>query len=345
MTLVSVDRPGSGRASPLVDALDTLDLLARVAWVPDRPAPAAVPRPEAQFDLDAHIPPSRVVDGIRIRFGPVHTVFVTAVLERTPTRGDQERFAGALATIEAHHPWSPAGVFLHVGYGLPYFRRLPRGLFDLYVPRPLTDTRRFALAEPVPAGGDDVLLTLRSDDPARLADVVAWLGGGAGLAVTSARVMFAQPGLPRRVATWLGEPYAGLVNPQAAGWLGDEHPEPAPARAVTFAGSGLTTAARGDYFDAGTVQRLAHVAVDPRRFADQADFTERVRHLFRTAGRAGPEVPPHQRIEGPGLGPAVHRAILAPTADLAAVVAGGVPGQTFLIPPLRHRALPLVELA
>src|SRR2546423_10655743 len=115
MTLVSVDRPGSGRASPLVDALDTLDLLARVAWVPDRPAPATVPRPQAQFDLDAHVPPARVVDGVRIRFAPVHTVFVTAVLDRAPTRAGQERFAGVLATVEEHHPWAPGGVFLQVG--------------------------------------------------------------------------------------------------------------------------------------------------------------------------------------------------------------------------------------
>lgn len=350
MTLVSVDSSPTVRASPLAAALDTLDLLARVAWIPDRPAPVAVPRPEAQFDLDAHIPPARVVDGIRIRFGPVHTVFVTATLTRTPTRADRERLAGALATIEAHHPWSPGGVFLHVGYGLPYFRRLPRGLFDLYVPRPLADTRRFVLAEAVPApdGGDDVLLTLRSDDPARLVDVLVWLGGTghlAGLAFTSARVMFAQPGLPRRLAVRLALPYAGLVNPHASTWLDDDHPATAAARAVTFAGSGLTTAARGDYFDAGAIQQLTATAIDPRRFADHADFTERVRHVFRTAaGRTGPAVPPHQRIEGPGLGPAVHRAIFAPTADLAAAATGAT-GQAFLVPPLRHRAFPLVDLA
>jgi hypothetical protein len=55
-------------------------------------------------------------------------------------------------------------------------------------------------------------------------------------------------------------------------------------------------------------------------------------------------VPPHQRIEGPGLGPAVHRAIFAATTDLATAMAG-VAGQTFLVPPLRHRAFPLLELA
>jgi hypothetical protein len=343
MTLVPVDGRTVAHGGPLAGALELLDVLARVAWVPDRPAPAAVPRPEAQFDLDAYVPPARVVDGVRIRFEPVHTVFVTAVLDRAPTRAGRERLADALAMVEEHHPWAPGGLFLQVGYGLPYFRRLPRGLFDLYVPRPLADTRRFALAGP--EAGDDLLLTMRSDDPLRLIDVLTWLGGQCGFTVTSARVMFAQPGLPRRLAVRLGLPYAALVSPHAASWLGDEHPEPAPARAVTFAGSRLTTAAPGDYFDAGAVQHLACTAVDPRRFADHAGFTERVRHLFRTAsGGPGPEVPPHQRIEGPGLGPVLHRAIIAPTASVASAVSGDA-GQAFLVPPLRHRAFPLVELA
>src|SRR5438874_722 len=89
------------------------------------------------------------------------------------------------------------------------------GALDLHVPRPLADTRRFALAAGTP-DGDDVLLTLRSDDPARIADVLGWLGARCGFTVTSARVMFAQPGLPRRLAVRLGLPYAALVNPHAA---------------------------------------------------------------------------------------------------------------------------------
>src|SRR2546423_10076732 len=232
MTLVSVDGRTVARGGPLAGALDLLDLLARVAWIPDRPAPAAVPRPEAQFDLDAHVPAARVVDGVRIRFEPVHTVFVTAVLDRAPTRVARDRLADALATVEEHHPWAPGGVFLQIAYGLPYFRRLPRGLFDLYVPRPLADTRRFALAGP--DAGDDLLLTMRSDDPVRLADVLAWLSGQCGVTVTPARVMFAQPGLPRRLAVRLGVPYAPLGDPHAATRVGGEQPGAAPGRAGTL---------------------------------------------------------------------------------------------------------------
>jgi hypothetical protein len=43
----------------------------------------------------------------------------------------------------------------------------------------------------------------------------------------------------------------------------------------------------------------------------------------------------------------LHRAVFAPTADLAAAVPGdaATSRQNFLVPPLRHRAFPLLELA
>src|SRR5881394_2728158 len=103
MTSALVDRARPARRlrmerlrGPLAEALRLLDLLGRVAWVPDRP-----PVPTAA-------PPD-------VRFGPVHTVFATAVLERTPTREDQRRLADALAAVEAAHPWRPGGLFLHIG--------------------------------------------------------------------------------------------------------------------------------------------------------------------------------------------------------------------------------------
>jgi hypothetical protein len=411
MTLVPVDYRGI-RAGPLAGALDLLDLLARVAWIPDRPRPVAVPRPAAQFDLDAHIPRSQLVEGIRVRFGPVHTVFATATLDRTPTRADQERLADALAAVEARYPWAPDGVFLHVGYGLPYFRRLPRGLFDLYVPRLLADTRRFVLEEAVPAPHDlqpadpgigrrrfpvplriednDLLITLRGDDPRHLADVLAWLAGSdllagdpvasphlsAGLTFTSARVMFAQPGLPRELAVRRALPYAGLVNPRSPTWMGlvDEQPEVSAAPVVTFQGTPdrrLTTAQDGDYFADGAIQHLAHTILDLQQFYDDAGFTERVRCMFRAgpphhpgAGAAERGVPVHQRVDGPGLDgldvpggasqPKLQFAIFVPTAELFAAMRRdrgdldrfltATRRQNFLVPPLRHRTFPLLEL-
>ena len=59
---------------------------------------------------------------------PLHTVFVTAKLNRTPTRADQQNLSNALATIEAAYPFSAAAIITFIAYGIPYFNRLPGGL-------------------------------------------------------------------------------------------------------------------------------------------------------------------------------------------------------------------------
>jgi hypothetical protein len=321
------------RTGALATALGTLDVLAQVAWVPDRPASAATQIPDVQFDLDPYIPPAQVIDGVRVRFGPVHTVFATARLARTPTKTDQRILADALATIEANYPWAPGGVITHVAYGLPYFRRLPSGLFNLHVPRLLSDTGRFVLEEAVPSPTDvhpnnpgihklrfnvpvrieanDLLFTVRGDDPSYVADVVAWLGGSdslvgrpiasprpsAGLTFTSSRAMFVQMGLPRYLAARQGFPYAFMVHPRSPMWMGfvDQQTEAsAAAPVVTFKGASgvhLTTAQAGDYLDNGAIQHLAHDILDLQQFydvddagtpGDDAAFTERVQYMFRS---------------------------------------------------------------
>src|SRR5262249_39221871 len=62
---------------------------------------------------------------------------------------------------EAHFPFSPAGIFTMVSYGIPYFNRLnrqpgakKRPLVAQYMPRLLSDHSRFALEEAVPAPTD-----------------------------------------------------------------------------------------------------------------------------------------------------------------------------------------------
>src|SRR5438874_12518471 len=112
MTLVSVDsarrteprvrpEPRADVVAPLAEAFALLAELGRVALVPDRPAAAPVPPPDVQFDLTPHVPPSRLIDGVRVRFGPVHTVFATAVLERTATGVDQQRIAYVLSSVQS----------------------------------------------------------------------------------------------------------------------------------------------------------------------------------------------------------------------------------------------------
>src|SRR5882762_11964813 len=79
----------------LATALGTLDILGKLAWIPERPAFAATTLPDIQFDLDAFVPPAQVIDGVQVRFPPIHTVFVTARLARTPSKADQQRLSAA----------------------------------------------------------------------------------------------------------------------------------------------------------------------------------------------------------------------------------------------------------
>jgi len=184
----------------------------RLGRVPQRSSPVAARFPDVQFDLGAFISPPQVLnDGagnVTAQFPPVYTVFLPAVLTRTPTVADQAVLADALATVEGSFPASPAGVLIYsVAYGLPYFRRLPRALVRSHLPRLRSDPRRPVLEEAVPAPTDvvdglvggrdavsrgitkdrfnvnvaieshDMLFQLRSDSLTKLTAVALWLQG------------------------------------------------------------------------------------------------------------------------------------------------------------------------
>src|SRR5512146_2002452 len=73
-------------------AAATLASIDSAAWLPKRIAQAApyvTSFPDIQFDIGNFIAPAQTINGIPFRFGPVYTVFLTAQLNRTPTRGDQ----------------------------------------------------------------------------------------------------------------------------------------------------------------------------------------------------------------------------------------------------------------
>ncbi len=242
-------------------AVSSLGLLDALALAPKRVARAAPDAlPSIQFDIADYTPPAEAIDGTLFRFGPVYTLFVTLRLTRTPALSDQAVLADALSRIEATYPFSPDGVFACLGYGIPYFNRLPGGmdggLVAQHLPRLLLDHRRYALEEAVPAPTDvtaghpdtnrptfnlpvviednDLLLSLRSDVRENLTDTLAWLLGSnelngtalpspavAGLyEVTSTRLMFVQRGLPRRLADAQGLAYAGRIHPDSPMWMG-----------------------------------------------------------------------------------------------------------------------------
>src|SRR5437016_12284932 len=215
-------------------AASTLGILEAEAWLPTRIAHARPSSlPNIQFDISDYIAPARNIHGTLFRFGPVHTLFITAQLKRTPTRADRHILSEALDTIETVYPFSPSGVFPLISYGLPYFNRLPASAVAGNMPRLLSDDVRFALEEAVPGPTDvspgnpgitkktfdmpviiesnDILFTLRSDALANLRSVAAWLQGSNRLngrsvsspafhelfKFTSSRLMFLQIGMPR----------------------------------------------------------------------------------------------------------------------------------------------------
>jgi hypothetical protein len=318
-------------------ALGTVQLAGRHAVLPRRLTLEASTLPDIQFDIGAFIAGVQTLnDGggnVAVQMPPVHTVFVTATLSRTPTRADQQNLSGALATIESAYPFGASGIITFVAYGLPYFNRLPASLVSANMPRLAGATSRFALEEAVPGPtdvspanpgitkqrfnvpvrieGNDLLITVRSDNSTIITDVLGWLGGSnrlkgqsvpsptlfRGLAtVTSSRAQFVGVSLPRNMAETHGFSFSQQVNSDSPMWMGflDQQTNGSgPAAICTFAGNAsarLTTARPGDYFDNGAIQHLSHVIEDLAQFyalpsasdAEGEPYTERVQYMFRS---------------------------------------------------------------
>ncbi|MFJ6479675.1 hypothetical protein ACIQK6_05910 [Streptomyces sp. NPDC091682] len=176
-----------------------------------------------------------------------------------------------------------------------------------------TGQRRFAdLA--VQGGAACVSEPWRPSHRPRVQALLRWLGRSQTLAgrpqpsppltdllsFTSARAMFTQIGLPRKLADEASLSYAFMVNPRSPMWMGfadQQTAGTAAADTVTFRGSSLTTAKSGSYFDHGAVQQLSHVLMDLQQFygvddagvpGDDASFTERVQYMFRSTPPPSP---------------------------------------------------------
>jgi hypothetical protein len=156
---------------------------------------------------------------------------------------------------------------------------------------------------PVQIEANDMLVTLRSDDTGVIDDVLGWLAGesdtlagatvgssglGQLLTVTSRRLMFNQPGLPRAVAEQQQLPYAETINPNSSMWMGFSDQQvgtSGPPLITTFAGNPdatLTTAQRGAYFARASIQHLSHVILDLEQFYErpQETYVQRAAEMF-----------------------------------------------------------------
>jgi hypothetical protein len=351
------------RAGALAVALGALEAVGPFSFAPQRVGASVVPS-DIQFDISSFlaVPPRDYGSDVQFQMPPVHTVFLTAALDRTPAPADQAEMNRVLGALERFYPWG-ASLVTFVSYGLPYFARLPGGLTGplvaRHMPRLASDASRPVLEEAQPGPTDvspanpriskfrynvdvriernDLLFTLRGDDPGTLSDVLAWFGGSdklrghpvaspawAGLLrFTSSRHMFVQMGLPKAVARQHGLPYARYIQPQSPMWMGfaDQQVNGAgPAPACTFAGNSaarLTTSVPGDYFDNGSVQHLSHVILDMIQFFDMdiegsppgADgvFSERVQYMFHAPPIAAGNKDPFTDGGGPALLPNQNR--------------------------------------
>ncbi len=324
-------------ASALALAAGALEIAGPLAWAPQRAA-AATTLPDIQFDVGAFLttPPQTSDTGVQFQMPPVHTVFITARLLRTPTTADRTMLANALNRLETSYAFNATNIMTFISYGIPYFNRLSGGLngtlVSSHLPRLLSNTSRYVLEEAVPSPTDvsssnpgitklrynvpvaiesnDMLITVRSDNPSFVSDVLAWFGGSnvlrgqsaasptlSGLLTfTSSRYMFAQIGLPQAVAQQNNLPFANFIQHQSPMWMGfaDQQTNGAgPAAICTFAGNSsakFSNAKAGDYFDNGSIQHLSHDIIDMLQWFDMdtptsppdddGTFVERNQYMF-----------------------------------------------------------------
>lgn len=273
-----------------------LSLIAPPARQPVKSPPGGYPR--GQYQISAY--------GVRVRpdpesavevvIPPVWNLAITATLARAPSTREQQRLEAALRAVEAAYPYSPAGVFALVAYGLPYFRRyIAPSVFAAYLPRMADDGTTPVLLDAIrfPSDPPDTLLEsndmvfhLRSDVLDQLHDVQRALFEHSGtlagqrapdadiadlFQVTSVRTGFVGAGLPRHMAQQAGLASAARI-PAAAplfmGFTSTQQLGEAKEVAVSFDGkrdpllAPLTTARPGDYFAGGTSLSMSHMFED-----------------------------------------------------------------------------------
>lgn len=313
-------RAAGGGLAAVAGAGLLYEALAHLA-APARPS-VRIPQgyPEGQHEIAAYGVRVTADTGVEVLVPPVWNLAITATLTRAPTPDDQRRLEAALQAVEAAYPYTPAGIFALVGYGLPYFRRYIRpDAFAAHLPHmtadgapALLDAVRFATDNPFTVlEAYDVVFHLRSDVLAHLTDVRRALFERSGtlagrrapatdlsdlFTITSLRTGFVGAGLPRRMAEQAGLAVAGRIPEEAPlfmGFTSTQRLGQAAETAVRFdapheAGQPpLTTAAPGDYFAGGTTLHLSHLTEDLDGWY-MLPYAARVARMFHP-GTAAPD--------------------------------------------------------
>ena len=289
-------RVGAGGLAASAGAAALYEALAQLASSSPRvygPPPGGYPVGQyqiAQYGARVKVDPESAVE---VEIPPVWNLAITATLARAPTLADQRRVEAALHAVETAYPYSPAGVFALVGYGLPYFRvHGPAAVFDAHLPRTVDGTNAPVLIDAIrfpsdPAAtlleSNDVIFHFRSDHLETLHDVQGALFGRSGklagrsthavdisdlFHVTSVRTGFVGAGLPRQMARNAKFAFADQIpdtSPLFMGFTSTQKLGQASEETVSFDGKRdrllppMTTAKPVDYFAGGTILCASHL--------------------------------------------------------------------------------------
>jgi hypothetical protein len=264
----------------------------------------------ADYGVRVHTDPD---SAIAVIVPPMWNLVITASLTRAPTLRDQQRLQSALRAVEQAYPYSPAGVFALVAYGLPYFRTYIRpDLVTAHLPRMADDGVTPVLLDAVRFTSDpatttleanEVVFHLRSDILGNLHDVQHALFNRSGTLagqrtvdadiadlfhVTSVRTGFVGAGLPGQMAQQSGLAVAAQIPDDAPLFMGfTSTQQPGQAKEVTVSFDGrrdpllppLTTAHPGDYFAGGTSLHISHMFEDLTQWY-ALSYEERVARMF-----------------------------------------------------------------
>jgi hypothetical protein len=94
------------RAGVLAAAFGGFEAVGPLSFAPVR-AGASLILSDIQFDISGFlaVPPQNYGTDVQFQMPPVHTVFLTAALERTPARAGRRK-STALRLLEHHYPWA-----------------------------------------------------------------------------------------------------------------------------------------------------------------------------------------------------------------------------------------------
>lgn len=217
---------------------------------------------------------------------PTHHVLRYVDVDRGDERREaaRDRFAAALADLEAAFERAPAGLLFTVGYSPAYFDRLPGELpeaVDLPAPRALTDAEEPALDDA------DALVHLAASDPAAVLAADEALFGEAtaanGVDVTDAsdlfepvdrRTGFSGAGLPRERRDADGVPDDAPIPEGASLFMGFLN-----GFAESQATEDRVTIDEGP-FAGGTTQQVATLRTQLDAWWSQESHAQRVAKLF-----------------------------------------------------------------